>query len=422
MKSRLLFTLSLFSGVLLSLNAQYWSATGALPATSGQYLTAACHIGNNIYVVANNQVFGLSTDKGLTWTAPTISAPTGAFASLYTTADRLYANMKINTFDYELHYSLDNGSTWTIDTVGLPNNAVKTGKASMNVYNMGDNYIMAANGTTARYKKLGDPTWKSTSMDVVISDITALNSKWYAIGAVKILQSTDFGVSWSTLTTTGLPANFQGHKLASNKKDKLYISTAPSGGGEDIYFSTDEGASWTLTNSAGHYTHSNPWVGAMHAVGDYIFAAVSPEFANFQDPPPYLMSSASTPNFAPGDTTGLGMGLATTYLPFFFHINDKLYTMMGELYTSTPGFAADLSSASNSMTEMQVYPNPTTDILNISLTEPFEWALSNITGEILLRGKSDGELELSLDQFSSGLFILQTNTTEKSSTTKVLIR
>ena len=76
----------------------------------------------------------------------------------------------------------------------------------------------------------------------------------------------------------------------------------------------------------------------MHAVDNYLFAKVNPECVNSQDPPPYLVSSATQPRFSPGKTSGPGAGMTTTSLPFYFHVEDKLFTMMIYLYSTQPEF------------------------------------------------------------------------------------
>lgn len=126
-----IYTLYLFFLLASNSFGQFWTPTGAKTAAGAGYMIAAGHVGDYIYGVGNNQVFVRSTDKGSTWTAPSITSPTGVFAGLYGTEDRIYASIKRNTYDYELHYSIDNGTTWVIDTAGLPSNLTKTGKPAM---------------------------------------------------------------------------------------------------------------------------------------------------------------------------------------------------------------------------------------------------------------------------------------------------
>ncbi|HAD96406.1 MAG TPA: hypothetical protein DCG19_03310, partial [Cryomorphaceae bacterium] len=300
----------------------------------------------------------------------------------------------------------DNGTSWTLDTVGLPLNIVKSGKAPVKVKDMGNDYMIAYNSTTARVKHKSASSWSVTTIDNVVTEVVNHDGNWYAVGVQKIVKSNDHGASWNALTTSGLPANFQGSFLASNGSDRLWVSVPPANGGEDIYFSDDDGASWSLTNSAGNFAYSNPWVGAMYAVGNYLFAAVSPKFANFQDPPPFIISSAVQPSFSVGDTSGLPRGGTTTALPFFFHIGDKLYTMMGDLHTSTPGFPANVGITERELTGYQVYPNPASDYIRINSPEPVSWELHTLQGQRLGQGKSTMDSPISLQNLSPGVYFL----------------
>lgn len=375
----ILFTLILaFSSTLYS---QYWTPTGALATAGGGYLVAATSIGDNVYAVGAASIFVHSADKGVTWTAPAITPPPGAYYALIACNNYLYASMKINTYDNELHYSLDNGMTWSIDTIGLPQNIVNTGKAAMNVRYMGNDYVMAFNATKAYHKKLGTNTWIATTIDYTIPDVIGMNDNWYAIGAGKLYKSTNHGGNWSQLPATGLPAGFQGNKFASNGLNRLFVSNSPANGGNDVYMSTDGGNSFTLTNSASQHTHTNAWVGAMFAVDDYIFGAILPESGNFNDAPPYIMSSTSTPDFSVGDGTGLPTGSTISDIPFFFNSGNKLFTMYGDLYTSTPGFVGNpvnVSVVDYKELEVGVYPNPAQNVINISAIE-----MANIESLIL---------------------------------------
>ena len=228
--------------------AQNWKPMGALAASgSDWYLTGATSVGNDIFAVNLLQTMVYSTDLGNTWSAPTATKLKGTYAYILGIEDRLYASTKLNAYDYELHYSTDKGATWIPDTVGLPQSLTKTGKSAVILKYMENGYMLAHNYSKAFYKKVEETTWKPTSIDFIIVDIAATKDKWLAIGAAKILQSTNNGGSWTVMNTTGLPANFQGNKICTNGK-RIYISNAPADGGEDIYYSDNEGSSWTKTN------------------------------------------------------------------------------------------------------------------------------------------------------------------------------
>lgn len=415
MKNR--FTL-FFISLLFMTNAmaQNWKPTGALAATNSlYYLTGATSVGNDIFAVNADQTMVYSTNLGVTWSAATTSKLKGNYAYILGIEDRLYASSKINAYDFEIHYSRDRGATWKPDTIGLPPSLTKTGKSSMILKYMENGYMLAHNNLVAYYKKVEETKWKPTYIDFIIVDVAATKDIWIAIGGGKILQSTNNGGSWTQMSPTGLPANFQGNKICTNGK-RIYMSNAPANGGEDIYYSDNGGSGWTKTNSAGKYNFKNPWVQYMYAVDDYLFAAILPE--KVQDAPPFAVSSTKEPNFSVGDVSGLITGKTTTSLPFFFHVKNKLFTMMWDLYSSEPGFTGETNPATGvDFTELEnksvtVYPNPAsqtiqiqTGDLNISNIE-----IINLTGKKVFQKNIQQSESIDISTWSNGIYVLKTTT------------
>ncbi|HZH86249.1 MAG TPA: T9SS type A sorting domain-containing protein [Brumimicrobium sp.] len=423
MKSIITF---LFFAVASNSFGQFWNPTGALGTAGGGYLVAAASIGDNVYAIGATTTFVHSTDKGVTWTAPAITPPPGACYALIACNNYLYASMKLNTYDHELHYSLDHGVTWNIDTVGLPQNLPNTGKEAMNIRYMGNDYIFAFNPTKAYYKKLGTINWIPTTIDYTIPDVIGMNDNWFAIGAGRIYKSTNHGGSWSELSLNGLPSGFQGHKFASNGTDRLFVSNSPANGGTDIYISTDGGNSFSLTNSAGHYTYTNPLVGAMFAVDDYILASILPESGNFTDAPPFIMSTTTTPNFSAGDGTGLPTGSTISDLPFYFNSGNKLFTMYGDLYTSTPGFVGNpvvVSVAENKALEVGIYPNPAQNQINITAKEleNLESIVLYSTQGQLIREFNSKEQSINVADLPRGQYILKIQSATNFAVLKIIL-
>lgn len=416
MKNRFTF-ISLFLVFIMYANAQKWEATGALAATgSPYYLIAATSVGDNVFVVNANQAFGLSTDLGKTWKVPSIAKPNGAFAALTGVKDRLYASMKINTFDFELRYSKDNGTTWQMDTVGLPKNALKTGKSAVNLTYMGNDYVLAHNYTEAVYKKVDETKWKPTKIDYTIAEVAATKDKWLAIGQEKILQSTNNGGTWTPISTTGLPAKFQGSKISTNGT-RIYVSNAPKDGAQDVYYSDDGGLSWTLTNSAGKFTHANPWVQNLYAVEDYVFAAIIP--ISFTKPPPYIYSKTKQPDFMVGDFS-VFKGLTNTNLPFFFHVKNKLFTMFGDLYSSEPGFKGEsnpttgIEFAEIENNSITVYPNPASQTIQIKAgnNEISKIEIISLTGKVVFQQSTQTRDVIDVSNWGSGVYVVKTTLTD----------
>ncbi|RYM32803.1 T9SS type A sorting domain-containing protein [Brumimicrobium glaciale] len=406
--------------------SQNWTSTGALAASGSSYLIAATSIGDNVYAVGSDLTFVYSPNRGVTWTAPAITPPPGAYYALIACNNYLYASMKLNNYDHELRYSLNNGLTWTVDTVGLPQNLPNTGKEAMNVRYMGNNYVMAFNPTKAYHKKLGTSTWIATTIDYTIPDVIGMNDNWYAIGAGRMYKSTNHGGSWSELSPTGLPTGFQGNKLASNGLDRLFVSNSPANGGTDIYFSADGGNSFTLTNSAAQYTYNNAFIGAMFAVDDFIFASVLPESGNFVDEPPFISSMSASPSFSVGDGSGLPTNATISDIPFYFNSGNKLFTMYGDLFTSMPGFIGNpviVSVDKNEALEVGIYPNPAQNQINISTKE-----MSNLTSIALYSSQGQlirefkiNEQSINVSDLPRGHYILKIQSTTNVGTKQVIL-
>lgn len=405
--SILLFVISFITNTL---KAQQWKSTGALKAMgSPYYLTAATNLDNNIFVVSAEQTFAQTSDKGATWSVPTITKPKGTFTYLKGIKDRLYTSMKVNTYDYELQYSINNGISWKLDTIGLPRNSVKTGKSNVIIEYMKNDYMLAHNNLKAYYKKIGETAWKQTlNSATTIIDITAISNKWLAIIANKIMQSIDNGTSWSEIITSGLPDNFQGYLITSNNSDRLFISNAPAAGGEDIYYSDDSGMSWTLTNSGGKFNYANSWIKDIYVVNDYIFASINPKSLNFVDAPPYLVSSNIQPDFSVGDNSGFPTGTTTSPFPFFFHIDNQLFTMFGDLYTSEPGFNKTASITDEKYKNIKVGPNPVEDYIKVYVKDQSNWTFFTIDGKKINSGTvSYSNDVISTKKIKTGIYILK---------------
>lgn len=67
-----------------------------------------------------------------------------------------------------------------------------------------------------------------------------------------------------------------------------------------------------------------------------------------------------------------------------------------------------------------VYPNPTTDLVTINFNGKFTYELTNIAGDILLKGFGQSNEELSLKEFADGVYLLKVNTAQGLITLKVI--
>lgn len=426
MKNRFNF-IAIFLLFIINANAQGWKATGALAATgSPYYLTGATNVGNDVFALSYDQNLVYSSDLGVTWSAPKKTNLTGKAWYILGIENRLYISTKANTYDNELHYSTDKGLTWKLDTVGLPLNIVKSGKDAMNLIYMGNGYVLAHNYAKAFYKKVKDTKWKLSNIEGIV-DVAATKDKWLIIGGKKIMQSTNNGESWTQISTTGLPDKFQGSKICTNGT-RVFISNAPATGGQDIYYSDNGGSNWTKTNSAGKYTHANPWVNKLYAVEDYVFAAIVPK--NIQDAAPFLVSSTKEPDFSVGDVSGMLTGVTTTSLPFFFHVKNKLFTMMWDLFSSEPGFSGEsdpstkIDFAEREKNTISIYPNPASQTIQIKAgnTKLSKIAIISLTGKKVLEQNPESDKQINISQLNNGVYFIQATLANGQSTTSKFIK
>lgn len=412
---------------VFKVNAQNWKATGALAATgSPYYLTGATNVGNDVFALSYDQNLVYSSDLGVTWSASKKTNLTGKAWYILGIENRLYISTKANTYDNELHYSTDKGLTWKLDTVGLPLNIVKSGKDAMNLIYMGNGYVLAHNYAKAFYKKVKDTKWKLSNIEGIV-DVAATKDKWLIIGGKKIMQSTNNGESWTQISTTGLPDKFQGSKICTNGT-RVFISNAPAAGGQDIYFSDDGGSSWKLSNSAGKFTHPNPWILSLYAVEDYVFATILIDMF-YKGIPPYIVSSTKEPNFSVGDNSGLKKDTQAPVSPFF-HVKNKLFTMMWDLYSSEPGFKGesnpstgiDLVDIENQ--SITVYPNPASQTIQIKTgnSEISTIAIISLTGKKVVEQILNADKQIDISHLNNGIYFIQATLANGQSTTSKFIK
>jgi hypothetical protein len=71
-------------------------------------------------------------------------------------------------------------------------------------------------------------------------------------------------------------------------------------------------------------------------------------------------------------------------------------------------------------TQVSVYPNPTSDLIQINMEGNFQYELVSINGEILISGTAVDKEELSLEQFADGVYFVNVLSGDHTSTLKVI--
>ena len=70
---------------------------------------------------------------------------------------------------------------------------------------------------------------------------------------------------------------------------------------------------------------------------------------------------------------------------------------------------------------LKIYPNPTTDILNLDLQEEATLSVFDISGKQLLTQKANGNTQLNLSAFAKGIYVLKiVNDNTETKTLKIV--
>lgn len=82
-----------------------------------------------------------------------------------------------------------------------------------------------------------------------------------------------------------------------------------------------------------------------------------------------------------------------------------------------------LSNDDFNLSQLSVYPNPTTGILNISLNNSFSYEIYDLQGRVILNGTSDEfNTELNLDSFSNGVYLVKVSSGNSTQTKKIILK
>ncbi len=198
-------------------------------------------IGTDLYISAGlyggtYEIFR-SSDNGNTWTAVVAAPPFGS--SIAVSGMNLFAG---NSSGVSL--STDNGTSWTVINTGLTNTTVNALAAiGTNLFAGTDDGVYLA----TKYSS----NWTASGLTNTKINTLAVNGENLFAGteASGVLLSTNNGVNWNTINTTGLPNEVL--KLFASGTN-LYANARPVNVHEQIYRSIDNGASWNLdTNGLG---------------------------------------------------------------------------------------------------------------------------------------------------------------------------
>jgi len=82
-----------------------------------------------------------------------------------------------------------------------------------------------------------------------------------------------------------------------------------------------------------------------------------------------------------------------------------------------------LSDETFDFSQLKVYPNPTSGVLNIAFNTNFTYQILDLQGRVVLNGESDGfEKELNLSTLNAGLYLVKVSSQNNSETKKIILK
>ncbi len=106
-------------------------------------------------------------------------------------------------------------------------------------------------------------------------------------------------------------------------------------------------------------------------------------------------------------------------------VSDGFYTVVvmgaaGCEATAMYYMGSQLSIEDETNNVLSVYPNPTVDMIQITMAGNFQYELVGLNGQILISGTAVDKEELSLDAYASGVYFVNVTAGENTSTVKVV--
>ena len=267
-----------------------------------------------------------SSNDGVSWTQLT----TTGLNLLYTGNAFLYHNNKFfisgsvsnSTQNYSVFVSTNNGQSWSSSNSGLPN------------------------------------SFAINDFEIVGEDIYASGSFFNGTNfEARIYKSSNDGVSWTQLTTTGLNLLYTGNAFLYHN-NKFFISGSVSNSAQNysVFVSTNNGQSWSSSNSG---LPNNFAINDFEIVGEDIYASGS--FFNGTNFEARIYKS-SNDGLSWSQITTTGLNILYTGNAFLYH-NNKFF-ISGSVSNSTQNYSVFASSSTLSVNEYskemnyKLFPNP----------------------------------------------------------------
>lgn len=220
-------------GVLRSTNnGVHWEAVNTGLSNLADLSTARMSVFNGVIYAATDGGMFSSVDQGGSWTQLAEGWADGMTSSILIEGQHIF----IGTWGSGIVRSLDGGLTWGWANTGLP------GSAGISKIIRCGSYLFC-NGWNGVFRSMDDGgTWTTVNTPTEQPDIEVIDSTIFIVDYYSTAsRSVDFGVTWQS-ASTGLGPHVTSMK--SNGTD-LYAGTTTGG----VYRTTNAGIQWSLLGS-----------------------------------------------------------------------------------------------------------------------------------------------------------------------------
>lgn len=381
--------------VLLSvgaLNAQtYWTNLNS-PNNCSYY--AVSHDGSKIW--ANNGILGSFGELYYKVGAGTFSAVAVTINSVTSLNNiNCLANGNLLITGSQIitpvaYLSTDNGSTWTQSTctlTGFNQNIIQDASNNVYVYNY-------SAGSTVSKSTDNGVTFANASGTFAVKGLAVTGNTLFACGnnsGWNIWKSTDGAVTWSLMPNTATQGN------------QSFIYSTPNG---NVYFenykSTDGGNTWVQITAP--------------PSGSSVYMVDAQNNIYIKDEPTNLFKSSDAGNTYTNVVNGLNWSPLISAQRKIATNDGKLYfSTIGapnySLYVNQPNTASSITEQELNSKNIQLYPIPANDQLNLSLEKDriSEVSIYDQVGKMVysINNFDRNTVSISTEKFSSGIYIVK---------------
>jgi len=375
-----------------------------------------------------------TTNGGNTWKPDTITFTFGSNPSTYYCIGNISATDSMNAWAAMypimaanggvLVHTTDGGATWTTKDPGYTsswldwvhffdaNNGVVVGDPSSTTFVI---------YTTSN----GGSTWTAaTTNPAIVTSETGLTTDfcakgdtiWFGTTQGRIFKSVNKGVAWTAMSITGVSTanGIAITPIFRNNMTGLAVADS-SGTFKGVYKTTNGGTAWSKITPNGYYV-KNPDFAVIPGVNRWI------DVANWNG----IGSSFSTDdcvNFNNIDTGSVQYSAVRFFDYGSGWAGSVFNNTNGGIWKWNPSVFVGINDIPNNSSEIDVYPNPSMNVFNISgVTNKSIINVYNLVGEKIMTKNYDptsGTLQLDLSGFNGGIYLISIETGNKLVTKRV---